>query len=494
LKLSRSSGVFLHPTSLPSPWGVGDLGPGAYRFVDLLQAGKQSIWQVLPLTPVAEHGSPYSAHSLFGGNTLLLSPEKLVEEGFLGELPRAPPVTSEGGVDFGESLKFKNALVRAAFDYSYARVQSEKGFADFRALNSYWLDDYALYRAIAASEGKPWYEWPEDLRRRDAQAVQERRGVLRREEDIAVFSQYLFEKQWTELLEYAHSEGVRVLGDVPFYVLHDSADIWSHTELFKVSADGEAEFVGGVPPDYFSKTGQRWGNPVYDWQMLEATGYEWWRRRVERSLRLSDMLRLDHFRGYVAYWEIPANCATAVEGSWVPLPRTFLDFVKSTFPSLPFLAEDLGVITEEVNRARERLGIPGMRVLQFGFDGSADNPHFPENFDGNTFVYTGTHDTNTARGWYEEEATSSQKHVLVEYLGHEVTPEAVAQELVSVALKSAAEVSMIPVQDLLGLGSSARMNNPATRFGNWRWRTTEADLSEELFKRLGDETASSGRG
>ena len=322
----------------------------------------------------------------------------------------------------------------------------------------------------------------------------EKRSLLKEETEAVVFSQYLFECQWSSLVEYARSRGVRILGDVPFYVLHDSADIWAHRELFKVNADGGAEFVGGVPPDYFSETGQRWGNPVYDWARLEATGYGWWRKRAERSLGMTGMLRLDHFRGYVAYWEIPAENVTAAEGRWVPVPRSFFDFMKRTFPDLPFLAEDLGVITQDVNEARDGLGIPGMRVLLFAFDGTPENPHLPRNHVANSIAYTGTHDTNTARGWYEEEASSSSKAELSTLVGHDVTSEGVAKDLTLQALGSAAKVSVIPMQDLLGLGGIARMNNPATTSGNWGWRAKAADLAEGLFRELGEETSASGRG
>lgn len=484
----------MHPTSLPSLWGVGDFGPWAFRFLDLLEEERQSIWQMLPLTPVARHGSPYGAHSLFGGNTLLLSPEKLVEGGYLPGLPSAQPGSEDNRVDFETSLSFKAMLLQAAFKHSYDRVSREKEYSDFREKNAYWLDDYAVYCAVSKEQGTPWYEWPEGVRKRAKTALDERKSKLRPAIEETVFSQYLFQVQWSALAGYARSKGITVLGDAPYYAFHDSADIWAHRDLFKVDAEGKALFVGGVPPDYFAKTGQRWGSPVYDWSRMEATNYEWWKKRVERSLELSDLLRLDHFRGYVAYWEIPSSCETAVEGNWVSLPATFFGSVRAAFPSLPFLAEDLGVITDDVAKAREELGIPGMRVLLFAFDGSPDNSHLPPNYTPHTFVYTGTHDTNTVRGWFDDDATAQEKQALEVYLGRGVTGEGVAQDMIHAALTSAAEVSIVPMQDLLGLGTEGRMNNPATTLGNWRWRAAAEDFSEERFRLLGELTESCGRG
>lgn len=494
MKLKRCAGVLLHPTSLPSPWGVGDLGPTASRFLDLLEEAKQSIWQILPLTPVAGHGSPYSAHSLFAGNSLLLSPERLAEDRYIPDLSSlGSPSGGENAVDFVAAAAFKDSLVKAAFAHSYSRVRREDDFARFLERNSDWLDDYALYDAISKEQGGAWYEWPEGIRRRERSALDEKRATLCEAIELTVFSQYLFERQWSALADRARSKGIKILGDVPFYVLHDSADIWAHPDLFKVDETGGALLVGGVPPDYFSETGQRWGNPVYDWRRLEETGYGWWKSRALRSLELTEMLRLDHFRGYVAYWEIPAGEPTAVNGRWVKVPGSFIDFLESSFPELPFVAEDLGVITEDVNEARERLGIPGMRVLQFAFDGSSDNVHLPANYTRNSFVYTGTHDTNTGRGWFREEATPKEREELARLVGHSVTEESVSRDLIALAMGSVADVSVVPMQDLLSLGSEARMNNPAKSEGNWMWRALTSELSDSLFRRLGELTSANGR-
>jgi 4-alpha-glucanotransferase len=489
----RASGILLHPTSLPSPWGVGDLGPSAYAFLDSLEAARQSVWQVLPLTPVAEHGSPYSPHSLFAGNTLLLSPELLVEDGYLGDLPSPEPVADPRSVDYGAALAFKERIVESAFRSSYDRVRNEREYQDFCFQNARWLDDFALWNALRVELGTPWFEWPEELRRRAPSAIGGKRSALRLAVDRTLFSQYLFEGQWSSLAVYAKTKGVGILGDVPFYVLHDSADVWSNPDLFKLDARGMPVFVGGVPPDYFSATGQRWGNPVYDWARMEGTGYVWWKERVARELRLADMLRLDHFRGYVAYWEIPAENETAEGGRWVELPKSFLPAVRQAFPDLPFVAEDLGVITEDVRNAIESLGVPGMEVLQFAFDGTSDNPYLPVNHKKNSLVCTGTHDTNTTRGWFRDEATAEAKAALEKYLGHAVNEATVCDEFIGMAMGSVADTCVIPMQDLLALGSEARMNNPATGTGNWRWRCLLGEFSRELSLKLAEATASSGR-
>ncbi len=469
------------------------MGPAARRFVDLLAEGRQSVWQVLPLTPVAEQGSPYSAHSLFAGNQLLLSPESLKEERFVGEIPSAARPASGRAVDFTSALAFKAQLAENAFQFSFERIRKEADFTEYRARNSDWLEDYALYEAITREQGLPWYEWPKALRDRRGSALGSKKEELAGSIDMTVFTQYLFDRQWSSLLAYAHSQGVRILGDVPFYVLHDSADVWAHRLLFKVDSSARPIYVSGVPPDYFSKTGQRWGNPVYDWGRMEATRYRWWQDRVARNLSQADSLRLDHFRGYVAYWEIPAQETTAENGTWVDVPLSFLTEVKARFPDLPFIAEDLGVITDEVRHAIDSLGIPGMKVLQFAFDGSSTNPHLPSNHPKNALVCTGTHDTNTTRGWFTDEADAKQKESLTSYLGREVNEESVTGFMIDAAMESPADLCIVPMQDLLNLGSEARMNNPGVPEGNWRWRALPAEMSAGLFSLLAEKTVSYGR-
>jgi 4-alpha-glucanotransferase len=404
------------------------------------------------------------------------------------------PEEDPGRVNYRECLAFKDSLVQNAFAFSFDRTKREQGYVDFCERNKGWLDDFALYDALSGKYGRPWFAWPEEIRRRDANAMAREASGLQQSTNLAKFAQFLFERQWSSLKEFAASRGIRLLGDVPFYVLHDSADIWSHPDLFKVDSEGMARFVGGVPPDYFSKTGQRWGNPVYDWRRMEDTGFRWWMERVTRDLALADYLRLDHFRGYVAYWEIPVDSPTAEKGNWVPLPQTFLESVKVHFPDLPFVAEDLGVITDDVREAMARLGLPGMRVLQFGFDGTPDNPHFLPNHPKNSLVCTGTHDTNTTLGWFLEEATEKDKEILRRYLGLRVTAESVCDEFLQMAMSSASDLCVIPFQDLLGLDGRARMNNPATSVGNWAWRALPEALSKHSFRKLADLTVSAGRG
>ena len=462
-------------------------------FVELMAEAHQSLWQTLPLTPVGEHGSPYSPHSLFAGNQLLLSPEILVEQGFLHTLPPAMPTEAPGSVNYPGCLAFKDSLTQSAFESSFERTRKEGGYADFCERNVGWLDDFALYDALSRKYGRPWFRWPEEVRKRNAKAMSDEASRLSQSVDRAKFAQYLFEQQWSSLKGFAASRGVRVLGDVPFYVLHDSSDIWSHADLFKVDPEGTALFVGGVPPDYFSRTGQRWGNPVYNWRRMEETGYRFWMERVSRDLALADYLRLDHFRGYVAYWEIPADSLTAEKGNWVPLPKTFLESVNVRFPDLPFVAEDLGVITDDVREAMARLGLPGMRVLQFGFDGSPDNPHFPPNHPKNSLVFTGTHDTNTTLGWFLEESTDKDRETLRRYLGHPVTAGSVCDDFLEMAMGSASDLCVIPFQDLLGLDGRARMNNPGSAVGNWTWRALPETLSKTPFRKLADLALSTGR-
>jgi len=494
MNLGRSSGILLHPTSLPSRWGVGDLGPPARMFVELMADARQSLWQTLPLTPVGGHGSPYSPHSLFAGNPLLLSPEALEEQGFLHALPSPMLTEDPGRVSYPECLAFKDSLVQSAFAFSFERTRQERRYTDFCERNESWLDDFALFNALSRKYGRPWFAWPEGIRKRNANEITKEASELTQSINLAKFAQFLFEEQWSSLMGFAASRGVRMLGDVPFYVLHDSSDIWCHPDLFKVSPEGIALFVGGVPPDYFSKTGQRWGNPVYDWGRMEQTGYHWWMKRVSRDLALANYLRLDHFRGYVAYWEIPADSPTAEKGSWVPLPKTFLESVKANFPDLPFVAEDLGVITDDVREAIARLGLPGIRVLQFGFDGSSDNSHFPPNHPKNSLVCTGTHDTNTTLGWFLEEATAKDKETLQRYLGRPVTADSVCDDFLKMAMGSASDLCVIPFQDLLGLDGRARMNNPGASVGNWTWRAPSDALSKASVRKLADLTLSAGRG
>jgi 4-alpha-glucanotransferase len=472
---------------------VGDLGQSAFEFVDQLQDANQSYWQILPLNPVTGHGSPYSSHSLFAGNPLLVSPERLVEEGLLPSLPDGAPQGDPSKVDYESALAFKDRLLERAYQFGYPRLRNDGDFLQFRAQNVAWLEDFALYDALSRENPGGWLLWSEEIRRRNPAALDHRRELLRPAVERAVFDQYFFHRQWSALHAYSKSKGVSIIGDLPFYVLHDSSDVWVHPELFRLDASGKSAFVGGVPPDYFSSKGQRWGNPLYDWRKMEETGYRWWTDRMNRSLELFDLVRLDHFRGYVAHWEVPVEEETAVKGRWVETPKSFLASLKQNFPGLPFLAEDLGEITDDVKEAIDALGIPGMKVLLFAFDGTPTNPYLPVNHPRSSLVYTGTHDTNTTLGWFRDEAGSREREALLSYLGRAVTEESVCDEFLGMAMGSAAELCIVPIQDLIGLGSEARMNDPSTAFGNWQWRVLPRQLSGGNLPRLAEVTAANGR-
>jgi len=490
----RASGVLMSITSLPSDFGVGDLGPSALRFADLLSESKQRYWQVLPVTPTGLGNSPYNSTSAFAGNTLLISPEILEGEKLLPELPKVGhgqlPLER---ASYGDALVLKGEMIRKAHQRFKERSDHAE-FDEFSEENSSWLESYSLYAALKAERNEPWYLWPKRLRDRDPDALAEKGFKLRDVVDREKFAQFVFFKQWHSLKEYCANLGIGLVGDLSFYVAGDSADVWSNREIFKLDSEGRPTFVGGVPPDYFSKTGQLWGNPVYDWERLKAQGFGWWTQRIQQTLKLFDVTRLDHFRGFVAYWEVPGNAKTAVSGKWVAAPwEALLETVKSRFPSMPFVAEDLGVITTDVRAVMKRFDLPGMDVLVFAFDSGPDNPYLPENFSPDSVVYTGTHDTNTVRGWFRDDASTEQKKRLLEYLGKELSEEDASWEFIRLAQNSVASLSIIPTQDALSLGSDARMNRPSFAEGNWEWRVTPEQLTSDAFRRLGEETESSTR-
>jgi 4-alpha-glucanotransferase len=478
-KHKRASGILLHITSLPSAFGIGDLGPQSYHFADLLVANKQGCWSILPLTPTrqADGNSPYQTSSAFAGNPLLVSPERLFEEGLLPRKPDPPKVTLANRVDYAASYKYKAVILNQAY-VTYQKTKA--GASDFEAFctkNRDWLNDYALYNALRNSLDVPWQFWPTNLRKRDSAALQRKHDSLKDAVEQEKFAQFLFFRQWSSLKTYCHKLGIRIVGDMPFYVAHDSADVWSHPQLFNLYGNGKPRYVGGVPPDYFSTTGQLWGNPVYDWQKLEATGFEWWINRIRHNLALFDVLRLDHFRGFVAYWQVGGRARTALHGHWVKTPsEAFFGALKTAFPSMPFIAEDLGYIDAPVREAIRRWRLPGMKVLLFAFDGDPKNLHLPKNHPQNAVVYTGTHDTNTARGWYCQEASNKEKNNLNMAVAHKVTEKDVSGELVRLALASRADLCILPLQDVLGLGGQARMNHPSHALHNWEWRVTFAHL------------------
>lgn len=487
----RSSGILLHVTSLPSAFGVGDLGPEAYRFAEFLAEAGQGIWQVLPLNPAcpACGNSPYLSLSAFAGNPLMVSPELLRDDGLLtqGDLDACPRF-DERRVEFGPVEAFKVGLLRKAADaFFVAGGTLDCGYLDFCRDNAHWLDDYVLFLGIRGRlGGAAWTEWPEGLRRRDPEELSAASRELERELFTEKFFQYAFFKQWKALKEACNERSIQIFGDLPIYVSHDSADVWANPGFFKLDEAGRPLAVAGVPPDYFSETGQYWGNPVYDWKKLADTRYEWWIRRIEHNLKLVDLLRFDHFRGFVAYWEIPAEEKTAVNGKWVEVPvRDFFDTLARRFPNLPIIAEDLGIITPDVRETMERYGFPGMKVLQFAFGGDlAGNPYVPHNHTVSSVVYTGTHDNNTARGWFRRDATVDDRERLCRYLGHHVTESNAHEVMIRMAMMSVADRAVVPMQDVLGLDESARMNLPSVPSGNWGWRMRPGEITPGVARGL----------
>lgn len=482
----------MHITSLPSAYSIGDLGPESYAFADRLAELGQRYWSILPLTPtrLEDDNSPYQTPSAFAGNTLLISPQKLAENNLLPKTAAQTTPKPTAKVNYPAAYTQKAKILHLAYEKfckNPAAAGSGWDFAGFCLKKSGWLDDYALYAALRQKIGTPWFSWSVSLRKREPAAIQKAIRELKCEVEFEKFSQYLFFSQWNALKSYCRKKKIRILGDMPIYVAYDSADVWVHPELFKLNSAGKLLFVGGVPPDYFSVSGQLWGNPVYDWQKHEKTGFAWWIKRVRHNLELFDLLRLDHFRGFVAYWEVNARATTARTGRWVKGPsQAFFQTLKAAFPTLPFIAEDLGDIDDAVRNAIKWLGVPGMKVLLFAFDGKKNNPYLPQNHPQNSIVYTGTHDTNTVKGWFDKEAASKQKQNFFKVAGREVSAQDSSFEMVRLALKSPAKLSIIPLQDALGLGSDARMNNPGCPKNNWQWRVTPEQLKSPILSRLGE--------
>jgi len=496
---TRGSGILLHITSLPSGFGIGDLGPGAYRFADFLAETKQRYWQILPLNPTdPEHGcSPYHSMSAFAFNRLLISPEMLVEDGWISQedLDTAPDFSTKR-VDYAMVSSFKSTLLNKACErFERSTVQSD--YEEFCSLHSYWLDDFALFTSLKTrSGGRPWSDWPRDVRDRNADAIERMRKELQRTIERERFIQYLFFRQWTALKRYCHLKGIKFIGDMPIYVVYDSADVWVHPELFNLDEEKRPITVAGVPPDYFSETGQLWGNPVYRWEVHEETGFDWWLQRLQHNLELFDFVRVDHFRGFMGYWEVPAGEEDAVKGSWVEAPgEEFLGKVKKILPDAAIIAEDLGVITPDVTEIMDRFGFPGMKLLIFAFeDDLPTHPYAPHNVIRNCIVYTGTHDNNTIRGWFENEAPPEVKERFFRYIGREVPAEEIAMAFVRLAMMTVADTVIFPIQDVLSLGEEARMNRPATRGGNWQWRLDVKLLDSEASRILREMTELYGRG
>ncbi len=497
--MSRAGGLLAHITSLPGRHGCGDLGPSAYEFLDFLRQSGCCLWQMLPIHPTGYGESPYQSLSTFAGHPLFLSLDRLREEGWLTsqDLKNAPPRMPDDAVDFATLLPWRTELLRAAFEsFSTSATAAQRDELDaFRGRARHWLEDYALYRAIKESYGgRPWTEWEPDLVRRTPEALKAARTQFENRIRAEEFLQFQFDRQWRALRAAARDAGIALIGDVPIFVAHDSADVWVHQDQFSLDDHGRPMTVAGVPPDYFSESGQLWGNPLYRWEVMKERGYDWWIARLKHAFDLFDLVRLDHFRGFEAYWEIPATAPTAAFGQWVPGPGAgFFEAVRGACGALPLVAEDLGVITAEVEALRDTVGLPGMRVLQFAFGDDAKAWDYrPHNYIRHCVAYTGTHDNDTTVGWFRSEAGEGttrsaesirreRAHVLA-YTGTEGRE--IHWDLIRLAWGSVAERAIAPVQDLLGLGSEARMNLPGTANQNWRWRWQAGALTEEIASRL----------
>jgi 4-alpha-glucanotransferase len=485
----RASGILLHISSIPTYYGIGDVGPAAHEFVDFLNRSGQNFWQILPLnyTTTATGYSPYNCFSAFAGNPLLISPDLMYRDGLLRkkeleELPNFPA----GQVDYRRVSSWKWKLFNKAFLNS-GGLSELNNYEQFAEQNKFWLEHFATF--VAAKNhfcDRSWCEWPTEIRDRKSHALSSLKKQLKQQIDRELFLQYIWFQQYSSLREKCGQNAVTIIGDLPIYVAHDSADVWTHPKVFQLDLSKKPKFLAGVPPDYFSKTGQLWGNPLYNWQHLSRTDYDWWMKRIGHNLKLYDLVRIDHFRGLVAYWKVPAKEKNAIHGKWIQAPtEEFFSTLFRRFPSAPIFAEDLGYITADVKEAISEYDLAGMRVLQFGFDGdSSRNPHCPHNHVENCLVYTGTHDNNTTRGWFETEATQQQKKRLSDYVGHKVSAASVHRELIRLAMASVAKAAIIPMQDLLGLSAQARMNRPAKTKGNWLWRMQKGQMTASLAKKL----------
>lgn len=494
--MPRASGVLLHPTSLPGRFGIGDLGAVASQFLDFLAESGQRLWQVLPLGPTGLGDSPYACFSAFAGNPLLISPDRLAEDGLLSQDDLLDvPVFPERTVDYGRVTEWKDRLLSRAF----VRFMAEASPADradwegFCRANQSWLDDYALFMALKdAHGGAAWTTWPSDIATRQPDAIPRWTEKLADRVAFHRYVQYTFDRQWAALKRYAHDHGIEIVGDIPIFVAHNSADVWSHPGLFDLDRAGNPAVVAGVPPDYFSNTGQRWGNPLYRWDEIARTGYAWWIARFRATFAVVDRVRLDHFRGFEAYWEIPGTEETAINGRWVAGPREDLfTALQQALGSLPIIAEDLGIITPEVEALRDRFNFPGMKVLQFAFGSDASNSYLPHNYPRNCVVYTGTHDNDTSCGWYRESSTPAERAAALRYLGTDDRD--IHWSLIRLAFASVAETAIVPLQDILGLGADARMNRPGQPSGNWTWRYSSGVLTETVTRRLRELTETYGR-
>lgn len=493
----RGAGILLSVTSLPSLYGIGDFGPAARNWIDLLQEAGQSWWQFLPLGPTGYGNSPYQPLSSFALNWLLISPDDLIADGLLHQPDLSEMEFPGSHVDYDAVRSFKQRLLETVWRHFHERATAEQKheYERFREDEQAWLDDYALFQVLKDKhQGASYLKWPKELVRRNPDALTQAKQELADEMDQVGLSQFLLFRQLKHLKEYAHDRGVRFIGDLPFFVSPDSSDVWADPELFLLDDELRPRFVAGVPPDYFSTKGQFWGNPVYDWETLRETGYRWCIDRFCALLDHVDLIRLDHFRGFAAAWHIPNGAPNARAGQWVPGPgQKFFSAVQNELGSLPLIAEDLGIITPDVNALRDEFHLPGMRVLQFAFDGNPDNPYLPHSYDSNTVVFTGTHDNNTTRGWYDS-LSKDERKMVCETLQHPVIKsQEIAAVLMELAWSSVAALAMAPLQDVLNLRANARMNIPGRACGNWRWRCTTEMLDTPAFEWLRELTVKSNR-
>jgi len=491
----RASGILLHPTSLPGKYGIGTLGKAAYDFIDFLVKAKQHYWQILPLGPTGYADSPYQCFSAHAGNPNLIDLDllvkaKLLYQEDLDDFPRFPETT----VFFDALQNARLPLLKKAFHefLTHADNTEKLAYRNFLKDNTRWINDYALFRAIKANRHqKPWYQWEPVLKMREPEAIQAIQTLLHEEIDFHKFLQFLFFRQWLSVKDYAHKNKVKIIGDIPLYVALDSADSWANAELFEFDSQRDPIRVGGVPPDYFSETGQLWGNPLFRWDVLNETGYSWWIDRINTNLLLYDIIRIDHFRGFAAYWAIPYGEKTAIQGAWIPCPgKDFFETLREQFGNLPIIAEDLGVITPDVEALRDGFDLPGMKILQFAFDSSETNDYLPHNYIKNCIAYTGTHDNDTVIGWFAAATLEDRKYML-DYLN--ATETDINWTLIRLAWSSVANTAIVPMQDLLGLGSEARMNLPGTTIKNWQWRAKSNDFTPALAEKLAHLTCLYGR-
>jgi len=491
----RASGILLHPTSLPGKYGIGTLGNEAFRFIDFLVKAKQKYWQILPLGPTGFADSPYQCFSAHAGNPNLIDLELLVKKHLLKQDDlNTFPELGDDKVDFGTLQNVRTPLLEKAFDVftELADHTDKLRLRNFTKNQSHWINDYALFRAIKEHfNQKPWYLWDETLKRKEAGAIKHLQSALQKRIDFHKFLQYLFFIQWIDVKDYAHKKKIRIIGDIPLYIALDSADAWGNPELFEFDEKRNPIRVGGVPPDYFSVTGQLWGNPLFRWDVLKETGYKWWIERIKTNLFLFDIIRIDHFRGFAAYWAVPFSEKTAVNGKWIPGPgKDFFEWLQKELIDLPVIAEDLGVITPDVEELRDGFNLPGMKILEFAFDSSEANDYLPHNYPKNCIVYTGTHDNDTVAGWFKDAKEDDRRYVL-DYLNSDGSK--INWDFIRLAMASVANTAIVPMQDILGLDSSARMNLPGTTVNNWTWRAKSNDFNDKIAEKLAHMTLLYGR-